>query len=67
MTSLKQEIKDLYKDLQELERRTIVLKHLILQKQETLQSNCDHVWSRDWMGYYDHKTHYVCEKCELYR
>ena len=67
MTTLKQEIKDLFKDLQGLESKVLILKHLIQQKQDELQSVCDHEWERDWMGYYDHKTHYVCKKCDLYR
>ena len=66
MTTLKQEIKDLYKDLRELEWKVKTIKKNIQEKQDKLQSVCDHEWERDSYCY-DHKTHYVCNKCDLYR
>jgi hypothetical protein len=66
MTTLQQEIKDLYKDLRELEWKAKTIKQIIQEKQDKLQSTCDHEWERDW-GDYDHKTHYICKKCNLYR
>ena len=66
MTTLQQEIKDLYKDLRELEWKAKTIKQIIQEKQDKLQSICDHEWERDSYCY-DHKTHYTCKKCDLYR
>ena len=63
---LKQEIKGLYTDLRELEYLTKRIKQKIQEKQDKLQRECFHEWERD-LGYYDHKTHYICKKCDLYR
>ena len=66
MTTLKQEIRDLYINLRELEWKVKTIKKSIQEKQDKLQSVCDHEWERDSYCY-DHKTHYTCKKCDLYR
>ena len=66
MTTLQQEIKALYRDLWDLEKKVKTIKKNIQEKQDKLRSVCDHEWERDSYCY-DHKTHYVCNKCDLYR
>ena len=66
MTSIQTEIQELHRDLQELEKRAREIKNLIIEKETIVQSNCDHEWERErWC--YDHRTHWFCKKCDLYR
>ena len=66
MTTLQQEIKGLYKELWDLEKKSKMIKDIIQVKQDLLQSNCDHEWEKDCWSC-DHKTHYICKTCDLYR
>ena len=62
---LADEIKERKRDIISLENELEYKKDVLLAKITKLQQTCTHTWVKDICSY-DHRTHYTCDKCDIY-